>query len=189
LSVALAVFEQSPVVTPIRWQNLSRGQQEALRGKLSGLWGASADEEAFDGLSVDTQQALFLFLARFGAKDLWHTVKRISNLWGRGGVGFEFIAWPVIESTLARRKDFTRLLARHHNTNGGFYEKGRARSSMHFLYVDKNPREWSFHFDLYNPLHSPVSAWKHFRYEVFSKVKPDWRMIQQGLGAEVGRLM
>ena len=181
--------EQVSPVTLLRWKDLSRGDREALTGKLAGLWDAPADDVAFDSLSVDAQQALFLFLSRFLAKDLWKVVRNISNLWGRGGVGFEFTAWPMIESTLSRRKDFTRLFAKHPDTDGGFYEKGRARSVMHFLYVEGAPRAWSFHFDLYNPLHSPLSAWKHVRHEVYSKVKPDWRMIQQGLntGAVLGR--
>jgi len=175
------VVELPSSVNLLRWRDLSRSHREALTGKLAGLWGAPGDEDAFDSLSVDGQQALFLFLSRFGAKDLWQVVRKISNLWGTGGVGFEFTAWPKIESTLSRRNDFTRLLARHLDTDGGFYEKGRARSVMHFLYINGTPRQWSFHFDLYNPLHSPLSAWKHVRHEVFSKVKPDWRMIQQGL--------
>ena len=177
------MVEQSPSVNLLRWRDLSRSHREALTGKLAGLWGAPGDEEAFDWLSVDGQQALFLFLSRFSAKDLWQLVRKISNLWGEDGVGFEFTAWPMIESTLSRRKDFTRLFATHPDTDGGFYEKGRARSAMHFLYIDGTPRAWSFHFDLYNPLHSPISAWKHVRHEVFSKVKPDWRMIRQGLNA------
>ncbi len=178
--------EQASPVDLLRWEDLSRDHREALKDKLSGLWGAPGDEEAFNCLSVDGQQALLLFLSRLGAKDLWQFVRKISNLWGAGGVGFEFTAWPMIESTLSRRKDFTRLLAKHPNTDGGFYEKGRERSVMHFLYVDGTPRQWSFHFDLYSPWYSPVSAWKHVRHEVFSKVKPDWRMIQQGLIAGSG---
>ena len=175
------MFEQDSSVALLRWKDLSRGHREALTGKLAGLWGVPGDEEAFDCLPIDCQQALLLILSRFGAKDLWQSVMKITNIWGEGGVGFEFTAWPMIESTLARRKDFTRLFARHLDSDGGFFEKGRAKSVMHFLYVDGTPREWSFHFDLYNPLHSPISAWKHLRHEVFSKVKPDWRMIQQGL--------
>lgn len=177
------MVEKASPVDHLPWKDLSGDHREAFSGKLVGLWGAPADDEAFDRLSVDGQQALFLILSRLGAKDLWQLVKKVTKVWGKGGVGFEFTAWPMIESTLSRRKDFTRLFANHRNTDGGFYEKGRARSVMHFLCVDRNPREWSFHFDLYNPLHSPVSAWKHIRHEVFNEVKPDWRMIQQGLQA------
>lgn len=177
------MVENVSAVNQLRWWDISGDRREALTGKLAGLWEAQRDEEAFDSLSVDAQQALFLILSRFGAKDLWHAVKKVSSVWGQGGVGFAFTAWPMIESALSRRQDFTRLFANHRDSDGGFYEKGRARSVMHFLYIDGTPRQWSFHFDLYSPLHSPVSAWKHLRHEVFSKAKPDWRMIQQGLDA------
>jgi hypothetical protein len=52
---------------------------------------------------------------------------------------------------------------------------------MHFLFIEGTDRQWSFHFDLYNPLHSPLMAWKHLRHEVLSNVKPDWQTIKQGL--------
>jgi hypothetical protein len=177
----------TPLPVKQRWQDLSGPEREILSGKLAGLWDAPGDEEAFDSLSVDGQQALFIIACRLAAKDLWPLVKKISNVWGKGGVGFAFSAWPMIESTLRRRKDFTRLLANHRNTDGGFYETGRAKSVLHFLYVEGTPRAWSCHFDLYSPVHSPVSAWKHIRHEVFSRVKPDWQMIQAGLNAGNGR--
>ena len=170
-------------VSPLRWQDLSGEDREALSGRLAGMWEQPSDEEAFEALSVAAQQALFLILSRLRAKDLWSLVIRISNVWGEGGVGFEFTAWPMVKSTLSRRKDFTTLFANHRDTNGGFYEKGRAGSVLHFLYVDGTPRKWSLHFDLYNPIHSPVCTWLHLRHEVLSKVKPDWRMVQQGLQA------
>lgn len=172
---------KTSAVNHLRWQDLSGEHREALTGKLAGMWKKPDDREAFEALSVAGQQALLLILSRLSAKDLWQLVTKISNVWGEGGVGFEFTAWPMIKSTLSRRKDFTRLFANHRNADGGFSEKGQAKSVMHFLYVDGIPRQWFFHFDLYNPRHSPVGAWRHFRHEVFSKAKPDWRMIQQGL--------
>ena len=175
------VAETGSPVRQLRWVELPRDSREALSGKLTGLWGAPGDEEAFDRLSVDGQQALLLIWTRLTAKGLWATVRKISKIWGLGGVGFEFIAWPMIESTLSRRRDFTRFFANHRNTDGGFYEKGRAQSVMHFLYVEGTDRQWSFHFDLYNPLYSPLMAWKHVRHEVFSSVKPDWQAIKRGL--------
>ncbi|MBC8029496.1 MAG: hypothetical protein H7Z16_05240 [Pyrinomonadaceae bacterium] len=175
-------MKTSPV-EHLRWNDISSEDREALSGKLVGMWEKPSDEEAFEVLSVAAQQSLFLILSRLRAKDLWPLVIGISNVWGEGGVGLEFTASPMLESTLPRRKDFTTLFANHRNTDGGFYEKGRARSVLHFLYVDGTPRKWSLHFDLYNPIHSPVGAWLHLRHEVFSKVKPDWRMIQQGLKA------
>jgi hypothetical protein len=89
----------------------------------------------------------------------------------------------MIESTLSRRKDFTRLLARHKDTSGGFYERDRAEAALHFLYVDENPRKWYVHFDLYSPVYSAGSAFRHLRHEFIGDAKPDWRMIQQRLKA------
>ena len=54
---------------------------------------------------------------------------------------------------------------------------------LHFLYVDGTPEKWYVHFDLYSPVHSPVSMFKHLRYEFVGKLTPDWRMIQQRLNA------
>lgn len=170
-------------ISHLIWDDLSDDQREALSGKLFGLWGASGDKEAFDSLPVDKQQALLLVLSRAQAKDLWSSVKRITNIYGEGGVGVSFSAWPMIRSRLERRRDFTKLFANHKNTTGGFYEKGRPTSVLHFLYIDKDPAEWFVHFDLYSPVYSPGSAWKHFRLEFLGKVKPDWRMILNHLKA------
>ncbi len=94
-----------------------------------------------------------------------------------------FSAWPLIESTLSRRKDFTRLFANHKDTSGGFYEKGRAEAVLHFLYQEGKPRRWHVHFDLYSPVHSVASAAKHLRYEFLGKLCPDWKKIEQCLKA------
>jgi hypothetical protein len=128
------------------------------------LWGATTDAAAFDSWPLDKQQALLLLLKRINAKNLWHLVKRITNVYGEGGVGLQFEAWPMIESTLSRRSDFTRMMANHKDTSGGFYEKKRAAAVLH-----------------YSPVHSPGSAWKHLRHEFMGKVKPDWRMIARFL--------
>lgn len=164
-----------------RWRDLPSDTRDEFAGKLAGLWGAASDEAAFDSLLVDKQQALFLILRRMRAKQLWHSVRRIENLYGEGGVGMTFIAWPRMESTLSRRADFTRLLARHKFTNGGFYEKGRAAAVLHFLYQEGDPWRWSVHFDMYSPVHSFSSALKHFRHERLGQLRPDWEMIQQCL--------
>jgi len=110
-------------------------------------------------------------------------LRKIDNVYGVGGVGIGFSAWPFVRSTLSGRKDFTPLLANHKDTSGGYYEKGRAEAVLHFLYVDGKPQKWYVHFDLYSPVHSPVSALKHLRYEFVGKLTPDWRMIQQRLNA------
>ena len=160
------------------WHELPAEAREALTGKLVGLWGAVSDEAAFESLTEDKQQALLLILSRMQAKDLWHLVISIDNVYGEGGVGIGFAAWPVIQSTLSRRKDFTRLFANHKDTNGGFYEKGRAQAVLHFLFQDGSPRKWFVHFDLYSPVHSFGSVRKHLRHEFLGKICPDWKMIK-----------
>jgi hypothetical protein len=39
----------------------------------------------------------------------------------------------MIESTLMRRRDFTRLMANHKDTTGGFYEKERGDACCIFV--------------------------------------------------------
>ena len=163
------------------WSELSREQRYDFAGKLAGLWGAASDQEAFDSLTIDKQHALLLTYSRLRAKNLWDVVKRIDNIYGEGGVGLGFTAWPVIRSTLQRRKDFTRLFANHKDTTGGYYEKGQGVAILHFLYVEGTPQKWYVHFDLYSPVHSARSAFRHFRHEFIGKVTPDWRMIQAAL--------
>ena len=163
------------------WAELSDATKELLTGKLTGLWGAASDAEAFDSWPLDKKQALLLLLQRMESKGLWHLVKRVTNVYGEGGVGLQFEAWPMIESTLSRRHDFTRRFANHSDTSGGFYEKQRDEAILHFLFQEGEPRTWYVHFDLYSPIHSPGSAWRHLRHEMLSKVKPDWRMIAKSL--------
>jgi hypothetical protein len=168
-------------VRQLLWSELAAELRDTLKGKLAGLWDAPTDEAAFNALSIDKQQALLLVLARLQAKDVWHLVKNITNVYGEGGVGIEFIPWPLLESTLARRKDFTRRWANHRDTSGGFYEKSRTDAVLHFLYVNALPRRWYVHFDLYSPVHSAASAFQHVRHEFIRKATPDWRMIKKAL--------
>lgn len=177
--------EADTPTTPLVWADLSRETKELLKGKLAGLWGAESDEAAFDSWTIDKKYALLLLLKRIRAKDLWHVVRRITNVYGEGGVGLQFEAWPIIESNLAARRDFTRRFANHKDTSGGFYEKGREEAVLHFLFQEGTPRTWYVHFDLYSPVHSPGSAWKHLRYEFLSKTKPDWRTIAKCLKVQV----
>ena len=173
--------EPASEVSQLRWGDLSEDLRHALRGKLTGLWGAPSDEVAFDSLAIDKQQALLLIHSRMHEKDLWRLVRAITNLYGEGGVGLEFTPGAELAITLGSRKDFTRRLAKHRDTTGGFYERGRSEAALHFLYVDQTPPKWYVHFDLYSPVHSAGSAFKHFWLEYFGKVKPDWRVIQQRL--------
>jgi len=169
------------VSTSLTWADLPAATKELLTGKLAGLWGAATDAEAFDSWPLDKKHGLLLLLNRMEDKGLWHLVKRVTNVYGEGGVGLQFQAWPMIESTLSRRRDFTRMFANHKDTSGGFYEKQRGEAILHFLFEEGEPRTWYVHFDLYSPVHSPASAWKHMRYEFMGKVRPDWRMISRSL--------
>src|SRR6266545_5998323 len=139
--------DSSSGLDQILWRNLSEDSREALTGKLSGLWGAATDEGAFDSCAVDKQQTLLLLASRLCAKRLWHVIRKIDNVYGEGGVGIGFSAWPLIESTLLRSRNFTRLFANHKDTCGGFYEKGTAEAVLHFLYQEGSPRKWYVHFD------------------------------------------
>lgn len=161
----------------LSWSDLSAETRELLTGKLVGLWQAPSDAAAFESWSIDKQQALILLFQRMRQKNLWHLVKQVTNVYGEGGVGIQFIAWPMIESTLDRRKDFTRRFANHKDTSGGFYEKKRDRAVLHFLFQEGEPRTWYVHFDLYSPVHSFSCAVKHLRHEFIGKMKPDWRTI------------
>jgi hypothetical protein len=171
----------------LRWTTLPHQSRELLTGKLIGLWGAASDEAAFDSWPVDKQRALLLLMKRLDELDLWRLVRQITNVYGEGGVGIQFLAWPMIESTLRRRKDFTRRFANHKDTTGGFYEKRRCDAILHFLFQEGDPRLWYVHFDLYSPIHSPSSAFKHFRHEFLGGVTPDWRMIDKCLNTPVTR--
>ena len=161
----------------VTWAELPDDTRELLRGKLAGLWQHPTDADAFDSWALDKKQALLLLLNRMQSKGLWHLVKRVTNVYGEDGVGLEFEAWPMIESTLSHRDDFTRLMANHKGTSGGFYEKQRPEAVLHFLFQEGEPRRWAVHFDLYSPVYSPASALKHLRYEYLGGLKPDWRMI------------
>lgn len=173
--------EEEPA--PLTWATLPAATRELLRGKLTGLWGAETDAAAFDSWPLDKQQGMLLLLRRINAKRLWYLVKRVTNVYGEGGVGLEFLAWPMIESTLSRRRDFTRRFANHKGTSGGFYEKDRDAAILHFLFREGDPRIWHVHFDLYSPVYSPGSAFKHLRHEFFGKVRPDWRIIARSLNS------
>ncbi len=176
--------EANPKTEPMSWKDLPADVREALTGKLKGLWGAVSDEAAFNSCPVDKQQTLLIVVSRLGAKGLWHVINKIDNVYGEGGVGIGFSAWPLILSTLKGRKDFTRFMANHKGTTGGFYEKGRASAVLHFIYEGGKRQKWYVHFDLYSPVHSPASAFKHLRHEFLGKLTPDWRMIHEHLHTE-----
>jgi hypothetical protein len=155
-----------------------------LERKLEGLYGGTSDEIVFNQLPVDKQQALLILLRRLLDVRLWETVRRITNLWGQGGVGMHFLAWPFLESTLGRRDNFSTWFARHRNTTRGFIERGtKRRPSLHVLYAGgEEARGWEAHFDRYNPWASPMNAWRHLVHEKIRKETPDWRIIGASLG-------
>jgi len=71
--------------------------------------------------------------------------------------------------------------ASHAGTSGGFYEKDRDTAILHFLFQEGEPRRWYVHFDLYSPVYSPRSIFRHLRHEYLGNTKPDWRMIARQL--------
>ena len=156
--------------------------QRALARKLEGLYGHERDEGAFDSLAVDKQQALLILMRRLRELKLWETVRRVENVYGEGGTGMNFAAWPLLESTLRRRNDFTTWFATHGDTAGGFLERGKARGALHILYVENGERRsWAAHFDLYNPWTSPLNAWRHLLHEKLRHETPGWRVIRSAL--------
>lgn len=161
----------------LRWHELSAEAREILRSRLAGLWSAPDDQGAFDQLSLDKQQALLILAGRLSQIGLWQAVRRIKNVYGIGGVGIDFEAWPFLESELRRRPDFTRRFAKRKSVSGGFYERGRSRAALHFLFQNTEPRLWHVHFDFYNPVHSVPAFMQHVRHEYFGKLRPDWQMI------------
>jgi hypothetical protein len=163
------------------WKDLAFNIRDELTGKLNDLYGASGDEAAFNSLLIDKQQALLLLLQRLSEKGLWHTVRKVENVYGVGGVGMQFEAWPMLESTLRRRTDFTKLFAKHRRTSGGFYERGTPHAALHFIYQKGTPVRWYVHFDLHNPVFSPRSLGLHLRFEVLGALRPDWRQIKASL--------
>ncbi len=165
----------------LRWLDLTANTRAALARKLEGLYGHVRDENAFEALEVDKQQALLIILRRWRELRLWDTVRRVENVYGEGGVGMNFSAWPLLESTLRRRKDFTTRFATHRDTTKGFLERGRERAALHILYVEDKERRWAAHFDLYNPWSSPANAWRHLLHEKFRDETPDWRNIGAAL--------
>ena len=166
------------------WRELPGETLAALAGKLAALYGAPTDEAAFDALAADKRRALLLFVRRLAELRIWRAVLRVENVYGTGGVGMEFAARPRLARALGLRKDFSRRLAAHAGSAGGFRERGARRAALHFLCGGETPRgrRWSVHFDLDNPLASPLHALRHLYREVWRGANPDWRAIEEALG-------
>lgn len=164
------------------WRDLTENERDALARKLEGLYGGGSSESVFDSLVVDKQQALLILMRRLVVLELWSAVRRIENLYGTGGVGMSFQAWPFIKSSLERRRDLTTWWARHRNTSIGFIERGTNRASLHILCDEGQADNWEAHFDLYNPWASPMNAWRHLLHEKIRHETPDWRVVGRALG-------
>ncbi|GAC1399511.1 MAG: hypothetical protein NVSMB56_14530 [Pyrinomonadaceae bacterium] len=181
----------------LSWHNLPSSLQGALALKIQCLYGNAASQQAFEALSPDKQQALLLLWWRLSQLNLWRAVRRIDNVWGEGGVGMTFAAYPFLASGLINarcegRRRFTSFLARHKNSTAGFYERGRHAAILHFLYAedannqdDAASRRWSVHFDYNSPVGSLHSAWRHLRAEYFGGFAPNWRNIRTTLRFEL----
>ena len=138
------------------WDELDEVTRAALDNKLDALYGYERSAAAFESIPVEKQQALLKIMRRLAALNLWSAVRRIDNLYGEGGVGMYFMAWPFLGSTLRRRRDFTRWFARHRDNSGGFLEKTQPMASLHFLYIDNGQT-------MECPLRSP--QWRLFAFE------------------------
>lgn len=165
----------------LTWMALAEELRGALERKLEGLWGWERDADVFESLSVDDQQALVILVRRFLELGLWDAVRRVTNVYGKGGVGMDFAAWPLLRSRLERRREFTTWFARHRDNSGGFMEKGKGGPALHIVYIDGDERRWAAHFDLYSPLSSPLNALRHLYHEKLRKQVPDWQEIDRSL--------
>jgi hypothetical protein len=159
---------------PQRWSKLSPEIRTGLCGRLAGLYGFPSDEAAFDFLGVDKQNALLLLFQRFETLRLVQTVIRIENVYGLGGVGFDFLASSNLEKTLGSSTGFSKLFARHRNSSIGFLERHRNSATLHLLRVKSERDKWGAHFDLHSPIGSIGSSFKHLYHEKVLGKTPDW---------------
>ena len=171
------------VEPPPCWAELPAERRAQLEGRLAGLYGHATDQSAYDSLTEDKRQALLIFVRRFARFGLWHGVARVTNVWGEGGVGLDFVAAENFSSTLGSHPRFTRRFAGHGTaTVGGYYEKRRARAALHFLRMRADQNLWAAHFDAHGPVAGPLSLVRHLWHEVLRGRMPGWRAIQAALG-------
>ena len=165
------------------WAELPAETRAQLAGRLAGLYGHGTDESAFDSLAEDKRQALQIFVRRFARFGLWHAVERVTNVYGEGGVGIEFVTREGFHESLGSHPRFSPRFAGHGGpTDLGYYEKQRARAALHFLRMRADPSRWAAHFDEHGPLGGPVSLLRHIWHEVVRGRTPGWRVIQTALG-------
>jgi hypothetical protein len=173
-----------PDASTLVWRELAPNVQDALVGRLEGLYGGVGDEHIFDSLARDKQRALLIFARRLNELNLWREVERVTNVYGEGGVGLEFYAADRLKLKLSRSTRFTSRFAAHRDTAEGFCELKRAKAALHFLRARRSEREWSVHFDLYAPL-NPSSVLRHLWYEKLLARKPDCNEIAATLGYDL----
>jgi hypothetical protein len=162
----------------LKWRDLSDDTRAALSGKLAGLFGWAETNSVFESLAVERQQALLLILQRMQELRLWDSVHFVTNVYGEGGVGINFVSWPNLRSILTRRADFTTRLAGHRNNEGGFRErKKKSGPALHMVIVKREGNLWAAHFDLYDPLLSVKDFWRHIYRESWRRQLPNWRQI------------
>ena len=167
---------------PLLWENLTQAKQHSLLGKIEGLYNHTIAPAAFNSLSLDKQQALLLLLQQFSTLHIWQHVRKIENVYGEGGVGMNFIAWPSFLETLHWHKEFSRRMAKRPGNDGGFRERRARFGGLHILYKGKGEsRNWDAHFDMFNPLFSPANAARHVWNEVINSRSPNWLMVRDWL--------
>ncbi|MEJ7617978.1 MAG: hypothetical protein WKF30_13675 [Pyrinomonadaceae bacterium] len=176
-----------PKVDRFKWPDLELSVRLALEFKLENLYSCASGEAAFEALQLDKQQALLFFHARLQSHGLWQHVLRVENVYGHGGVGMSFTAGPSLFPSLTRHRSFrSRLFASAARPAISFRETCRRRAALHFIgrrtnRAREHARDWSVHFDHYNPLHSPANAWRHIFFEHLRRRTPDWQAIDKAL--------
>jgi hypothetical protein len=169
----------------LAWSELAPNLRDALDGKLEGLYGGADAQTIFDALAPDKRRALLIFARRLDELNLWREIERVTNVYGEGGVGLEFIAASTLKSSLSRSPRFTARFAAHRDTAEGFYELRRSKAALHFLRAHRRGREWSVHFDLYAPLAGPLSALRHLWHERLRARTPSLEEIAAALGYDL----
>jgi hypothetical protein len=167
-------------VAQLNWLQLSPAARLDLAGKLDGLYGHASAPAAFEYLAVDKQQALLLLRQRLAGVGLWQHIRQVQNVYGVGGVGVEFTAWPSFLEALRWHRGFTKRLAARRGVTGGFRELRVRRGCLHLLYTGKTDQDrlWNAHFDMYGPLFSPANTVRHLWSEYLNKGTPDWKMAR-----------
>lgn len=165
-----------PDAGPLEWRDLAAFERSLLARKLEGVYNFASDAVAFDALATDKQQALLIFARRFDAYGLWRYIRRVANIYGLGGVGMNFEAWPGLYAALRRHANF-----HHRFTPASFREKKRRRAALHLRRDLMSAPRWSAHFDDHNPLHSPAEAWHHCYREAYLRHTPCWQDIDKAL--------